>query len=593
MVGEVTARVSQLDVSLGGSRISPDLGRALAEIEVMNSLNLPDAFTLRFHLNPVEGRASHIPDDVMRDYLSQGTEVVISQRVGNRDKVLFNGEVTAFSLEYSSTVPSGPLFAVVQGYDRSHRLHRGQKTRTFINMSFSDIADQVGSDAGLSVKTDSTSGVHDYVIQSNQTDWEFLRQLAGRAGHELYVNGKTMFFKKPDYGSSPKVVLEWGTDLMQFRMRSSTAFQVPTVTVRGWDPKKKESIVGEATPQRAGVKTKEKRAGSDQAKKAFGKSGLVVTDRPVRNQAEAQAIAESLSDSIAGAFVEAEGVTSQGTGEIAPRVQVEVRGLGRSSGTYYVTASTHRYTGQNGYTTSFVVSGRRPHTLLEFVDGRSASMDQSRIHGVVVGVVTNNDDPEGLSRVKVKFPWLDERVESDWARLAAPGAGRESGMHWLPHVDDEVLVVFEHGDIHRPYVLGGLWNSSDAPPAANADIVQNGSVTLHGMTTREGASLVFSDEQGDRWVKLSADSDNMIQISRDKRTVKIVCAGDITIEGGQGKITVEGRDLEIKSASNLKLEASANLEIKAGVNLTLKANAQASLEGSAMTEVKGGIVRIN
>ena len=97
MVAEVTARVSQLDVSLGGSRISPDLGRALTEIEVMNSLNLPDAFMLRFHLNPIDGRASDIPDDVMSDYLSQGTEVVISERVGNRDKVIFDGEVTARS----------------------------------------------------------------------------------------------------------------------------------------------------------------------------------------------------------------------------------------------------------------------------------------------------------------------------------------------------------------------------------------------------------------------------------------------------------------------------------------------------------------
>ena len=109
MVAEVTARVSQLDVTLGGSRISPDLGRALAEIEVMNSLNLPDAFTLRFHLNPVEASASHIPDDVMRAYLSQGTKVVISERAKHGDKVIFDGEVTAFSLEYSSTVPSGML----------------------------------------------------------------------------------------------------------------------------------------------------------------------------------------------------------------------------------------------------------------------------------------------------------------------------------------------------------------------------------------------------------------------------------------------------------------------------------------------------
>ena len=70
-----------------------------------------------------------------------------------------------------------------------------------------------------------------------------------------------------------------------------------------------------------------------------------------------------------------------------------------------------------------------------------------RFHGVVVGVVTNNQDPDGMHRVKVRFPWLSGEDESHWARVAAAMAGNDRGAYFLPEVDDEVLVAFEHGDL--------------------------------------------------------------------------------------------------------------------------------------------------
>ncbi|ETX05496.1 MAG: hypothetical protein ETSY2_22635, partial [Candidatus Entotheonella gemina] len=93
----------------------------------------------------------------------------------------------------------------------------------------------------------------------------------------------------------------------------------------------------------------------------------------------------------------------------------------------------------------------------------------NRVYGMVVAGVTNNQDPEGLGRVKVKFPWLSDRDESHWARIAMPMAGPERGFYFLPEVDDEVLVAFEHGLIEWPYVLGALWNGKDTPPESNGD----------------------------------------------------------------------------------------------------------------------------
>ena len=35
-----------------------------------------------------------------------------------------------------------------------------------------------------------------------------------------------------------------------------------------------------------------------------------------------------------------------------------------------------------------------------------------QVSGVAAGIVTNNQDPDGLGRVKVKFPWLSDDNET-------------------------------------------------------------------------------------------------------------------------------------------------------------------------------------
>src|SRR2546421_10678153 len=96
--------------------------------------------------------------------------------------------------------------------------------------------------------------------------------------------------------------------------------------------------------------------------------------------------------------------------------------------------------------------------------GRDEAGRASKIYGLVVALVTNNQDPDKLGRVKVKFPWLDDQVESWWARIAYPMAGKERGFWWVPEIDDEGLVGLEHGDVRFPYIAGALHNGQDKPP---------------------------------------------------------------------------------------------------------------------------------
>lgn len=92
--------------------------------------------------------------------------------------------------------------------------------------------------------------------------------------------------------------------------------------------------------------------------------------------------------------------------------------------------------------------------------GRQAASGVSKIRGVWPAIITDNKDGDGNPgcRVKVKFPWLSEQETTFWARIAVPMAGPGRGTYVLPEIDDQVLVVFEHGDINRPIVIGGLWS---------------------------------------------------------------------------------------------------------------------------------------
>jgi uncharacterized protein involved in type VI secretion and phage assembly len=88
------------------------------------------------------------------------------------------------------------------------------------------------------------------------------------------------------------------------------------------------------------------------------------------------------------------------------------------------------------------------------IDAEPGDGQNSGMTAVAQAFVVRNDDPEGLCRVKLSFPWLDSGSETDWARIVIP-FGMEAAP---PSVGDEVLVAFDGGDLRFPYVLGRLPN---------------------------------------------------------------------------------------------------------------------------------------
>jgi uncharacterized protein involved in type VI secretion and phage assembly len=190
-----------------------------------------------------------------------------------------------------------------------------------------------------------------------------------------------------------------------------------------------------------------------------------------------------------------------------------------------------------------------------------------RFFGVMVGIVTNNQDPDGMGRVKVRFPWLSDQDESHWARVAAPMAGKERGLYVLPEVDDEVLVAFEHGMAEFPYVLGALWNGKDKPPESNSD----GKNNMRTLKSRSGHIIRLDDTDGAEKIEIIDKSGkNSLVVNTKENSITITADADITIKSSKGKLILSGKGVEITSTDAVKLEASKNMEIKAGPQMTIK-----------------------
>ncbi|MCM3702374.1 phage baseplate assembly protein V [Paenibacillus macerans] len=219
-------------------------------------------------------------------------------------------------------------------------------------------------------------------------------------------------------------------------------------------------------------------------------------------------------------------------------------------------------------------------------------LGEGRIYGVVAGVVIKNDsandaDKPGPGRVKVKVPLIG-MPESNWARVASWMAGKDRGAFFLPEVDDEVLVMFENGDVNRPYVIGSLWNGKDTPPETNKD----GKNNLRVFKSRSGHLLEFADTKGEERITITSAKGHVIRLDdksgaerieiKDKsgsnsvlidakaNKVSIVSSKDIEISAPSGKLSLAAKTVELKSSADTTISASAGMNVKALASMTIK-----------------------
>jgi uncharacterized protein involved in type VI secretion and phage assembly len=598
MSDATATRVQHPSIVVNGSPVAAAVLDALVDLSVENTVGLPAEaqITLR---DPEFALVSAGPFAV-------GSSVAI--KVPNDRGALtsiFDGVVYSMAVEQLGTTHE----LVIGALDKTLSLVQGTKVRSFVRQTTGEIVQTIARQLGLRAQVAPTPQRYEYLLQTG-TDRAFLDQLALMEGMEWYLDAAVLHFKERAVTQGLSLTL--GEDLLSFDARFAHRGGATQVEVRGWDRRTQQSLSSKVAvdAQRLGKTTGATFASRNHndAARSGSKHVLLAAPHVVDTVSEGTKMAGALADRLAGEEIQVRGETV-GNPSLKVGQAVSIAGVGpQLSGTYVVTSVEHVFGQDLALTTRFRAGGGDPGGLGELVGERPAT---SLLATLVIGKVTNNNDPENLGRVKVKFPTLSDNEESNWARVLTIASGSAHGVQVLPEVNDEVLVGFEHGDMRHPVVIGGLYSGKNKPPLTSTDAVKSGKVASWLLKSRSGNTLQFLDGASATEASVlmrHANTQNLFRVE-DKRIELLGKAGtELSIKIGNASISITANGDIVLDGANITLKARQDIKLQAGIGLEAKGNtmakllagsngfeaspASAAVKGTPLVQIQGAMVKV-
>lgn len=346
MTGDFKRLKPEVGIRLDGQQVAPEIAASIEAVRLYLSRESASAFELI--INDERRRRSEASP------LCDAREIEILLGYEDRLTRVFSGEITAWRVELER---DGPDVLVVRGMDRSHRLMRGQKTRTFSAVTTADVVAQVARENGLAARSAPNTIELDHCVQANESDFDFLRRLAEFEGCEFFVDGRTLHFERPS-AAGGELPLVFGEGIEVFTPVVDHRAPLAEVEVRGWDSATRSAVVQVARPGDGLFGLEGRQRGIEVARFGSTTPKLVISDHSMNATEAASARAKSMQTRRALEFLTAE-VEVPGNAAIVPGRIIRVDKVGpRYSGRYYVREASHFFDAA-GYTTIFQVARDR------------------------------------------------------------------------------------------------------------------------------------------------------------------------------------------------------------------------------------------
>ena len=498
------------------------------------------------------------------DLFKPGAAIEVLAGSGAEPTLVFKGIVVRQRLRVREAASS---LLIVDCRHAATRLSLVRRSANFFDQTDADVIETLLGAANVTADVESTTVTHKQLVQHDCSDWDFIVTRAAANGLLVFTRAGDLAVKAPAIASAV-AELQFGATLLEFDAEVDARLQSAAVKAVSW------SAADQALQAQDGETPGFASTGNFDADDLAAGAGSEETPlhHAALDSAEATALA---SAALQRARVDlASGrVMCTGIATILPGDTVKLGGVGdRFSGDVLVTGVRQAFDTQQGWKTHLQFGGVAPDPQLrDRLQVKRVTQMLAPVAGLQAGVVTDNEDPDGEFRVRVRLPLVDDADDGVWARVASLDAGAERGFFFRPEVGDEVLLGFLDDDPRRPVLLGMLHSSALASPIAPSNDNHK-----KGYTSRSKIELLFDDEK--KSLTLATPGGNKLVLDDD--------AKGITIEDQNGNKIV-------LSSDGIKIESSKAFELKAGTKADITASTALKLEGSASTDVKSdGVVKL-
>ncbi|WP_029906690.1 type VI secretion system Vgr family protein [Prevotella sp. 10(H)] len=511
-------------------------------------------------------------------------------------------------------------YLVICGYSPTYLLERGKRLDIFADMGLQEVFEEVTDGVQGSALSKVNSPVYNvplnFLMQYNESDWEFLQRLSAISGETLFYTGRDLVFGQYKDWAATNVMYDKELTHIQFGSR----LLANKFTNYQYLPEKDETLIQESPDKIENS--------NEYVDLAAQKAKTMVKDRPVlippslevEDKGALNDMAERRKASTAARTVYIKGIAKTCDPRIGRLITISMpQGMSEFGdlGTYRVVKVTHTIDENHHYSCEFEAIP----SSLKFFPVQEIKMP---VASSLLGTVINNADPEGQGRVRVEFPFAKDRVSATWMRVMTPHAGssdivnKNRGIVFIPEEGDQVMVGFEFGDPNRPYVMGSMFHGTNGEGGGEKNFKKS-------IITRSGSKLEFADiEDEEKYTVILQHNDNntvSISVEKDKGTIHIESTQDIFIKAPE-LIQMEAKQIimkaeliqataedkiEMVAQSMLHAESGDKVEILGatvaqestgeftlkGETVSMKASSKMNIDGGSKMNVKAGNIKMN
>lgn len=566
------AQQLNIDIVIDGQKIHP-----FSSLMLRQQINQHHYFEVRFNYDVVEDKDT-FNISKSQSMLGKKVTITMTEIPSNGKENVFTGVLTDIRFANHINSPGDLIFC---GYSPTIVLETGEANASYLDRTLDQIVKTISgsvpsNELSVGVQPQKKSKLP-YIVQYRESHFSFLRRLAAEYGEQFFYDGSKLHFGKPS--NADNFALDYPNNIQDINLQlriGATNFEqygyLPKDNKKLQSPSTKASVEG-LDGFGSGV--------MDAAKKMYTNPVRSVSTRVHEAAAEVdQAVQMDLSQR-AASFVMLHAVSDMPMVKLGATVQFKADKI--DYGSFTVIGVTHQTDGMGNY-----------HNEIEAIPSKLAVFPNPHVRKMIaepqLAEVVDNNDPDKLGRIKVRFLWQKDSETTPFIRIMTPSGGtygstnKNRGFHFTPEVGDSIMVGFTDNDPERPFVLGSI------PHGKAIDSAENSENHLKTISTRSGNIIKFidKDNESENEIHIQTDDNNYISINykNGDGMIKVFSSKAIEITSKETILMQSEKSIDIKS-KDINIEATNNVTIKANQKVAASGN-QVALEGTTGFEAKSG-----